>query len=218
MDLIAAYDTVWPQGLALKLLRTIPDRLFVRFIMNILSNCSFKLKTSAGQIISLRILKNGLPQGSTLSPILFNIYISDISTTVSHQYGYADDMALLYSHKCWPKVEETLFRDKEHLADFLQTWRLKLNTAKSTSAAFHLNNHEAQRLLHIDIHGTTLPHNLQLKYLGVKLDRQLMYRQYIEGLRGKVMARNNFTRCLPGSTWGANAKNPPNSSLCNCLQ
>ena len=35
VDLTAAYDTVWHQGLALKLLRTIPDRHLVRFIMNI---------------------------------------------------------------------------------------------------------------------------------------------------------------------------------------
>ena len=118
VNLTAAYNTVWLQGLALQILCIIPDRHLVRFIMNILSNCSFKLKTNSGQISRLRILKNGLPQGSTLSPILFNVYISDIPTTVSHQYGYADDMALLYSHKCWPKVEETLSRDMEELANF----------------------------------------------------------------------------------------------------
>ena len=174
--------------------------------MNILSNRSFKLKTSTGQISRLRVLKNDLPQGSTLLPVLFNIYISDIPTTLSHQYGYADDIALLYSHKCWPKVEETLPRNIEDLVDFLQTWRLKLNTTMTTSTPFHLNNHKVQRQLNICVHGTTLPRNSHPKYLGVKLDRQLTYAQHIEGLRGKMMARNNFIRCLYGSNWGANAK------------
>ena len=174
--------------------------------MNVLSSRSFQLKTSEQQTSRLRILKNGLPRGSTQSPILFNIYISDVPTTVSHQYGYADDMALLYSHKCRPKVEETLSRDMEDLADFLQTWRLKFNTTKTTSTPFHLNNHKAQWQLNICIHGTTLSHNPHPKYLGVKLDKQLAYGQYIEGLHVKMMARNNFIRCLSGSTWGANAK------------
>ena len=49
-----------------------------------------------------------------------------------------------------------------------------------------------------------LPHNPHPRYLAVKLDRQLTYRQHIEGLRGKVMARNNVIQCLSGSTWGAN--------------
>ena len=220
VDLKAAYDTVWHQGLALKLLRTISNRHLVRFIMNILSNRSFKLKTSAGQISRLCILKNGVTQGLTLSPILFNIFISDIPKTVFHQYGYTDDMALLYFHKDWPKVEETISRDMEGLADFLQTWRLKLNTTKTTSTPFHLNNYEAQQQLNICVHGTALPHNPHPKYLGVKLDRQLTYRQHMKGLREKVMVRNNFNRCLSESPWGANAKTlrSPNSSPCNCLQ
>jgi len=59
----AAYDTVWHQGLALKLLQTIPDRHLVRFIVEIISNRSFILKTSDGQCSRLRRLKNGVPQG-----------------------------------------------------------------------------------------------------------------------------------------------------------
>ena len=206
LNLTAAYDTVWHQGQALKILRTIPNRHLVRFIIKILSNRSFKLKTNAGKISRLRMLKNGLPQGSTLTPILLHIYTSDIPTTVSHQYGYADDMTLLYSHKCWPKVEETLCRDVEDLADFLQTWRLKLNTTKTALTSFHLNNHTPQRQLNICVHGTTIPLNPHPKNIGVKLDRQLTYKQHTEDLRGKVITRNNSIRCLSGSTSGANAK------------
>ena len=46
VGLTAAYDTVWQQSLALKHLRIIPDCHLARFIMNISSNRSFKLKTS----------------------------------------------------------------------------------------------------------------------------------------------------------------------------
>ena len=94
---------------------------------------------------------------------------------------------------------------------YLETWRTlltsykpgdygKFECNKETSTPFHLYNHEAQRQLNICVHGTTHPHNPHPKYLGVKLDRQLTYRQPIEGLRGKVMARKNFIRCLCEST------------------
>ena len=78
VDLTAAYDTVWHQGLMSKLLRMIPDKHLVRFITNILANRSFVLTTSDRQHSRLRRLRNGLPQGSCLSPLLFNIYISDL--------------------------------------------------------------------------------------------------------------------------------------------
>ena len=75
VDLSAAYDTAWQQVLALTLLRVIPDRQLVRFIITILSNRSFKLKTSSGQTSRLRLLKNGVPQGSTLSPLYSRCHI-----------------------------------------------------------------------------------------------------------------------------------------------
>ena len=39
-------------------------------------------------------------------------------------------------------------------------------------------------------------------YLGVKLDKQLTYRQHLEGLRSKVSTRNSLIRCLAVTSWG----------------
>ena len=108
VDLTAAYGTVWLRGLHLKLLRMLPDRHMVSFVMELLTNQSFTLRTSDGQVSRLRRIHNGVPQGSTLAPTLFNIYIIDIPKTTSKQYGYADDLALLAAHQSWEKVEETL--------------------------------------------------------------------------------------------------------------
>ena len=157
VDLTAAYDTVWLRGLYLKLLRMVPDVHMVSFVMELLTNRSFKLKTSDGQVSRLRRLRNGVPQGSTLSPTLFNIYISDIPQTTSMQYGYADDLALLAADDSWEKVEETLNHDMQAITNYLQKWRLILSTAKTTSTAFHLNNRDSRRQLAVSVNGTMLP-------------------------------------------------------------
>jgi len=96
------------------------------------------LKLLIGQCSRLRRLKNGVPKGSTLAPVLFNIYISDIPDTVSIQYGYADYLALLFSHKCSGEVEEILSLDMQRIAEYLSAWRLRLRIAKPTCTAFHL--------------------------------------------------------------------------------
>ena len=90
----------------------------VRFIMEILSNCSFVLQTSDGQTSRLRRLRNGVPQGSVLSPMLFNIYIHDLPETTSTKYGYADDLAIMLRHPAWKAVEDGLNRDMGVLAEY----------------------------------------------------------------------------------------------------
>jgi len=87
---------------------------------------------SQGGVFALHVLKNKMSKGSTLAPMLFNIWISDIPDNVSTQYGYADDLALLFSHKCGNEVEEVLSLDMQRIADNLPAWRIKLSTAKIT--------------------------------------------------------------------------------------
>jgi len=40
-------------------------------------------------------LNNGVPQGSVLASLFFNIYTSDLPTTVSWKYAYADELAII---------------------------------------------------------------------------------------------------------------------------
>ena len=117
VDLTAAYGTVCLRGLHLTLLRMLPDRHMVSFLMELLTNRSFTLRTSDGQLSRLRRIHNGVPQESTLAPTLFNIYISDIPNTTSKQYGYAEYLALLAAHQTWENVEETLNQDMQSLSE-----------------------------------------------------------------------------------------------------
>ena len=206
LDLSAAYDTVWHRGLHLKLLRTIPDRHMVRFIMEMLSNRSFVVHTSDGQRSRLRRMKNGVPQGYVLSSMLFNIYISDLPEKTSRKYGYADDLAILLGRPSWKEMEEGLNKEMTILVDYLRKWRLQLSIGRTLSAAYHLNNREAKRELDVFLDNNRLVFEQAPKYLGVRRDRMLNFKQHLEEVAGKVTSRVSLIRRIAGTTWGASAK------------
>lgn len=72
----------------------------------------------------------------------------------------------------------------------LKTWRLKLSIAKTTPTAFHLNTKEAWCQLTVNINGSPLPYNPSPTYLGVKLGRQLTFKQHLESLCAEVSSNN----------------------------
>jgi len=74
-------------------------------IMEMVSNRSFTLTTGNGQRSRLRRLKNGVPQGSVVAPLLFNIYTSGLPATFSRKYAYADDLTILHADGDWLAVE-----------------------------------------------------------------------------------------------------------------
>ena len=175
----------------------------VYFIVELISNRSFVLKTSDGQQSRLRRLKNGVPQGSVLAPLLFNIYIHDLPDTISRKYGYADNLTILTVHLEWKTIESTLSQDMSTLALYLRQWRLKLSEGKTVSTVFHLNNKEAKRELDVYFNTRRLNFQPTTTYLGVKLDRTLSYRQHLAGLSDKVMARSALIRKLVFTGWEA---------------
>ena len=105
VNLTAAYDTVWHRGLACKLLRLLPNKHMVKMIMEFVRNQSFTLTTSDSKQSRLRRLKNGVPQGSVLAPLLFNIYTYDLPSMIPRKFVYADDLALLHSSGNWKDLK-----------------------------------------------------------------------------------------------------------------
>jgi len=103
-------------------------------IMEMVCNRSFTLTTGNGQRSRLRRLKNGVPQGSVLAPLLFNIYTYDLPATISRKYAYADDLAIMHADGDWQEVEGALSKDMAALGEYLQTWKLKLSTTQTVSA------------------------------------------------------------------------------------
>ena len=120
VNLTAAYDTVWHRGLTCKLLRLLPDKHMVRMIMELVRNRSFTLTTGDSKQSRLSRLKNSVPQGSVLAPLLFNIYTYNLPSMISRKFAYADDLALLHSSGNWKDLKGTLSQDMSTLSADLQ--------------------------------------------------------------------------------------------------
>ena len=159
----------------------------VRMIMELVQNLSFTLTTSDSKQSRLRHLKNGVPQKSVLVLLLFNIYMCNLPSMISRKFAYADDLALLHSSGSWKDLVKILSQDMCTLSSYLQTWRLKLSQTKTVMAAFHLNNQEAKQRAKGFNNDTHLLFCATPIYLGIKLDRLLIFCHHLVALCKKTI-------------------------------
>lgn len=204
LDLTAAYDTVWKEGLLLKLIKAVPCIKIITLIENMLSNRLFQVYSEHNKS-RFRKLNNGLPQGSVLSPILFNLYTHDLPETVSRKFMYADDINLTVQRNNFAEAEDVLTQDLQILDDYFKKWRLQPNPQKTEITAFHLDNRHANYHPRVKFRGKELQYNGTPKYLGMTLDRSLTYKAHLCKSAAKLKSRNNLLQRLSGTSWGADA-------------
>ena len=152
-DLSAAYDTVWIKVLKYKVTKLIPDMEVDLAIHDLLSNWSFCV--SAGRKTSRwKRLKNGLPQGSVLAPILFNFSTYD---TPSQNAGNF----FLLTTALQPLVvritgQSTKASDKMptliELADYYSKRKLHVNPSKCQTVLYHLGPKKQHLKLTLNAH------------------------------------------------------------------
>jgi len=172
---------------------------FVHLIELLIRNCRFRVHMG-DDISRWHIQANGLPHGSVLAPILFNLYTNDLPTTSCRRFICADDICCVVQNKSFTEIESILSDDVTRMAKFCQQWRLKPSTTKTITSVFHLHNASASRELSVSMDGQPLKHEQFPVYLVVTLDRILSYRQHLQKSAAKVKSRNNLLFKLAGST------------------
>jgi len=91
------------------------------------------------------------------NPFSSTFYLSDLPTTVSRKYAYADDLAIMHANGDWQAVEGLVSKDMATVGKCLQNGKLKLSITKMLSAAFYQYNREVKRELIVNNNVEMLP-------------------------------------------------------------
>ena len=143
------------------------------------------------------VCSRGVPQGSVLGPLLFVMYISELSSilpaVVNHQ-EFADDIVIEFSHADPAVVCNMLTKAMECLSRWIQEIGLLLNSSKTQVLFLRPRGdfHDAPTSVLCDNHALQV--TSVAKYLGMVIDDKLSWTHHVDHVGKKVA-------CTTGILW-----------------
>ena len=176
----------------------------ILWVCSFLSDRRAKVQVGGSRSFFFRIGR-GVPQCSVLGPVLFILFVDDITKDLprnAHASLYADDLAIWSSSpgllKAFSVVQSSL--------NFLETrsnlWRLSLNPKKCESSFFSTDSHQATFQPRLYLLAIPLSFNPTPKFLGVAFNRTLSFGAHVQSLCSKFYPRDKTLHSIATASWG----------------
>ena len=123
-------------------------------------------------------IKAGIPQGSILGPLLFLIYINDLSDgIISDVKLFADDTSIFSTVYSTIKTANSLKNDLQKISEWAYEWKMSFNPDPTKQAQEIIFSRKLKKPLYPSIKFNNLPvqNASSHKHLGLILDDQLNF-------------------------------------------
>ena len=193
IDLKNAFDTVDHQILLNKMrnygINGLEHQWFSSYLDNRRQFC--KVNDVSSDLAEINI---GVRQGSCLGPLLFLIYINDLTFALKHARAtmYVDDTAISFSVDNIEEIDAVVNAELACLERWLQGNKLSLNVVKTQAIIIG----SSQKLRKIDTPMVSIPHfqvngkDIDLlketKYLGLMIDDNLKWESNVVYIQKKI--------------------------------
>jgi len=179
MDLSKAYDSIPHDLLIAKLAAYGVDNFSLSFILDYLSNRKQRVRINDSFSDFLCIIL-GVPQGSILGPLLFNIFLNDLILfeRESDLCNFADDNTLYAFGSSVFQVTATLKTDIQDILYWFKINQMAANPSKF-QVMFLGTKHHIDNFI---INNISIPVSTTVKLLGITIDKELKFKLHTEEL------------------------------------
>ena len=181
LDISKAFDKVWHPGLIFKLKQNGINGNLLLMLQNYLSNRKQRVVLNGIESTWEPII-SGVPQGSVLGPLLFLIYINDLTQNISANIKlFADDASLFIKVTDIDVAQQTLMGDLNTITIWANQWKMKFNPDISKQAIEVIFSSKYNKGNHPSLSFNEIPvaRKDSTKHIGLTLDEKLNFRKHI---------------------------------------